>query len=273
MAEAPSPLLRQGRGLRLPDRRATASSPPRSRVIVRGEAFVPSYTEGDNSMVVVATDSMKNFIHAMALEYEATSLEGFVELARQPLPRPLRPRGARPGLRARRCRSSACAGTSCAAATTTSPSPSSTLDRDGRRLGALRPGGSPPDQADGQLVRRLRPRRVHDAPRGRTTGRCSSTSTSDWRNPDLEPLRGRRGRPRLGRLDLLRPSTRPRSRSSSTRWACARWSASRSIAEIVFVRPRTGSGTPRRRRGGRARAGLHRPPAAVRRQIELTLER
>ena len=44
----------------------------------RGEAFLPSYTEGDNT-VVVATDSMKNFIHMTALEYEA-SLEGFLEL-------------------------------------------------------------------------------------------------------------------------------------------------------------------------------------------------
>ena len=45
----------------------------------RGEAFLPSYTEGDNT-VVVATDSMKNFIHMTALEYEAASLEGFLEL-------------------------------------------------------------------------------------------------------------------------------------------------------------------------------------------------
>jgi urate oxidase / 2-oxo-4-hydroxy-4-carboxy-5-ureidoimidazoline decarboxylase len=45
----------------------------------RGEAFVPSYTEGDNA-VVVATDSMKNFIHMHALEYEESSLEGFLEL-------------------------------------------------------------------------------------------------------------------------------------------------------------------------------------------------
>ena len=34
----------------------------------RGEAFLPSYTEGDNT-VVVATDSMKNFIQITALEY------------------------------------------------------------------------------------------------------------------------------------------------------------------------------------------------------------
>ena len=50
-----------------------------ARVIVRGEAFETSYTEGDNSMVV-ATDSMKNFVHAMGLEYEGDTLEGFVEL-------------------------------------------------------------------------------------------------------------------------------------------------------------------------------------------------
>jgi urate oxidase / 2-oxo-4-hydroxy-4-carboxy-5-ureidoimidazoline decarboxylase len=47
------------------------------RMLVRGDAFVPSYTEGDNSMVV-ATDSMKNFIHMHALEYEASGLEDFL---------------------------------------------------------------------------------------------------------------------------------------------------------------------------------------------------
>lgn len=48
-------------------------------VIVRGAAFEASYTKGDNSMIV-ATDSMKNFVHVMGLEYEGSSLEGFVEL-------------------------------------------------------------------------------------------------------------------------------------------------------------------------------------------------
>jgi urate oxidase len=47
------------------------------RLVVRGEAFVPSYTEGDNSLVV-ATDSMKNFVHKTALEYEAAGLEDFL---------------------------------------------------------------------------------------------------------------------------------------------------------------------------------------------------
>ncbi len=46
---------------------------------LRGESFVPSYTEGDNTLVV-ATDSMKNFIQITALEYDDVSLEGFLEL-------------------------------------------------------------------------------------------------------------------------------------------------------------------------------------------------
>jgi urate oxidase/2-oxo-4-hydroxy-4-carboxy-5-ureidoimidazoline decarboxylase len=45
----------------------------------RGEALGPSYTEGDNTLVV-ATDSMKNFVHVTALDYEESSLEGFLEL-------------------------------------------------------------------------------------------------------------------------------------------------------------------------------------------------
>ena len=46
---------------------------------LRGASFVPSYTEGDNRLVV-ATDSMKNFIQITALEYEDASLDGFLEL-------------------------------------------------------------------------------------------------------------------------------------------------------------------------------------------------
>ncbi len=44
-------------------------------VDVFGDNFLPSYTEGDNSMVV-ATDTMKNFVYAQALEYEGATLEG-----------------------------------------------------------------------------------------------------------------------------------------------------------------------------------------------------
>jgi len=42
-----------------------------------GRAFVPSYTEGDNSMVI-ATDSMKNFIHKTTLEFDGDTLEDFL---------------------------------------------------------------------------------------------------------------------------------------------------------------------------------------------------
>ena len=46
---------------------------------VLGETFMPAYREGDNSLVV-ATDTMKNFVHATALEYGGGSLEDFLEL-------------------------------------------------------------------------------------------------------------------------------------------------------------------------------------------------
>jgi len=48
------------------------------RVQVEGEAFLPSFSEGDNSMVV-ATDSMKNFVHHHLGEYEGATIEGFLE--------------------------------------------------------------------------------------------------------------------------------------------------------------------------------------------------
>ena len=43
---------------------------------VYGDNFLPAYTEGDNSNVV-ATDTMKNFTYAMALEYTGSTQEGF----------------------------------------------------------------------------------------------------------------------------------------------------------------------------------------------------
>jgi urate oxidase len=48
------------------------------RVQVEGEAFRPSFTDGDNSMVV-ATDSMKNFVHHHMGEYDGATVEGFLE--------------------------------------------------------------------------------------------------------------------------------------------------------------------------------------------------
>jgi urate oxidase / 2-oxo-4-hydroxy-4-carboxy-5-ureidoimidazoline decarboxylase len=46
-------------------------------LMVTGPALETSYTEGDNTLVV-ATDSMKNFIHRTALEFEGEALEDFL---------------------------------------------------------------------------------------------------------------------------------------------------------------------------------------------------
>ena len=48
----------------------------RVSIDVFGDNFLPAYTEGDNREVV-ATDTMKNFVYAMALEYPGGSHEGF----------------------------------------------------------------------------------------------------------------------------------------------------------------------------------------------------
>ncbi|WP_049915658.1 factor-independent urate hydroxylase [Natrialba taiwanensis] len=47
------------------------------RVQVEGEEFLSSFSEGDNSMVV-ATDSMKNFVLHQAGEYDGATTEGFL---------------------------------------------------------------------------------------------------------------------------------------------------------------------------------------------------
>jgi urate oxidase len=48
-------------------------------VEVFGENFLPAYTRGDNSMVV-ATDTMKNFILQHALMFSGSTLEGFLDV-------------------------------------------------------------------------------------------------------------------------------------------------------------------------------------------------
>lgn len=48
----------------------------RVTVDVFGDNFLPAYVEGDNRNVV-ATDTMKNFVYAMALEYAGATHEGF----------------------------------------------------------------------------------------------------------------------------------------------------------------------------------------------------
>jgi urate oxidase len=52
-------------------------------VEVFGDNFMPAYTEGDNSNVV-PTDTMKNFVLRKALEFQGSTLEGFLDfLGRQ----------------------------------------------------------------------------------------------------------------------------------------------------------------------------------------------
>jgi urate oxidase len=46
-------------------------------VEVLGDDFLPAYTHGDNRLVV-ATDSMKNFVLRQALAYDGATLEGFL---------------------------------------------------------------------------------------------------------------------------------------------------------------------------------------------------
>ncbi|WP_232490210.1 urate oxidase [Neobacillus cucumis] len=48
------------------------------KVAVEGDAFLSSFTEGDNT-VLVATDSMKNFILKHAGDYQGATQEGFLE--------------------------------------------------------------------------------------------------------------------------------------------------------------------------------------------------
>jgi urate oxidase/2-oxo-4-hydroxy-4-carboxy-5-ureidoimidazoline decarboxylase len=47
------------------------------KMAVKGDAFLPAFTEGDNSPIV-ATDSMKNFILRHAAGYEGDTIEGFL---------------------------------------------------------------------------------------------------------------------------------------------------------------------------------------------------
>jgi urate oxidase len=46
-------------------------------VVVRGTVFLDAYTKGDNRLVV-ATDTMKNFMHAASLDCHAATLEGWL---------------------------------------------------------------------------------------------------------------------------------------------------------------------------------------------------
>lgn len=47
------------------------------KIALKGEAFLSSFTEGNNSLVI-ATDSMKNFIQLHLAQYEGATMEGFL---------------------------------------------------------------------------------------------------------------------------------------------------------------------------------------------------
>nr|WP_129688227.1 urate oxidase [Gottfriedia acidiceleris] len=49
-----------------------------AKIALKGEAFLTSFSEGDNSLVI-ATDSMKNFIQQLLAKYEGATMEGFLE--------------------------------------------------------------------------------------------------------------------------------------------------------------------------------------------------
>ena len=77
-------------------------------VQVLGESFLAAYTEGDNSNVV-ATDTMKNFIHRQSLDFPGSTLEGWLHflgsrfLETYPQMERLRVSGRRAALRIGRC--------------------------------------------------------------------------------------------------------------------------------------------------------------------------
>jgi urate oxidase len=48
-----------------------------AKIALKGKAFLSSFTEGDNSLVI-ATDSMKNFMLRHAAQYKGSTLEGFL---------------------------------------------------------------------------------------------------------------------------------------------------------------------------------------------------
>ena len=66
----------------------------RVSIDVFGDNFMPAYTEGDNRGVV-ATDTMKNFVYAMALAFPGDRYELFAEFLGRPYPGSLATRDER----------------------------------------------------------------------------------------------------------------------------------------------------------------------------------
>ncbi|MGG0176499.1 factor-independent urate hydroxylase [Gottfriedia acidiceleris] len=49
-----------------------------AKIALKGAAFLTSFSKGDNSLVI-ATDSMKNFIQHLLAQYEGSTMEGFLD--------------------------------------------------------------------------------------------------------------------------------------------------------------------------------------------------
>ena len=135
-------------------------------VEVFGDNFLPSYTRGDNSNVV-ATDSMKNFILRRGPTYEGATLEGYLDHLGGGLLEQVRAdAGLRvPGASCRSARTSRRPPTSAGAATTRRPSSATSATDGGWRIASHSCGrlGLRAPEDEGQRVRALRARRVHDA--------------------------------------------------------------------------------------------------------------
>src|SRR5207237_9734495 len=77
-APVPSTEISYGKARVVFYRLAGRNAPPLAASVdidVFGERFLSAYTEGDNRSVV-ATDTMKNFVYAMAAEYAGNTLLG-----------------------------------------------------------------------------------------------------------------------------------------------------------------------------------------------------
>ena len=226
----------------------------------RGEAFVPSYTDGDNT-VVVATDSMKNFIHMTALEYEEASLEGFLEvLARRFMD--TYEQAARIELNGREVPFARRSEQSFQSVRGDYGVAELALDRDGtleHRCGR-----------EGLRLMKLTGSSFEGFVRDEYTTLPESRDRPlfvhldvHWRNTDFARARGRRGGPRLPGRDLrgvrlgLDPGARPRDGRQGAR------RISRDRRDLVRG-PEQALGHRAGVRGGRARSRLHGSAAPVR---------
>ena len=149
-------------------------------VVVHGTQFLDAYTKGDNRLVV-ATDTMKNFIHAASLTARCPSARGVAARGRHRLPGHLPAHGAADDDRRASCpsRRPSCpprrdgfeasdrlfSRDRCDAAAPASSWPAATTGAVGHHRPRVRPPRPAAHQDHRLRLRRLRPRRAHDPAR------------------------------------------------------------------------------------------------------------